>query len=152
MAFAVIDDLGAIIVIAIFSTASIDYAFLAAALVCFLFLMACNLAGIRHIACYLLLGFVLWLCILQAGIHGTVTGVLIAMAVPARPLHGRSWFVRKTRKLLARLEFLHQKRSDRGIFSDPYQYAVVESVQEMVKSATIPLRRWEGPCSDRYYC
>ena len=143
VAFAVIDDLGAIIVIAIFYTDALDYQYLAGALACLLTLYLCNVAGLRHIAIYLSIGFLLWIFTLGAGIHGTVAGVLIAVMVPARPQHGRGWFVRSSRDLIGRLERLHGRRRDQGILSDLNQHATVEALQEVARSATTPLRRWE---------
>jgi NhaA family Na+:H+ antiporter len=106
-------------------------------------LLGCNMVGLRHIAFYLSIGFLLWICILQSGIHGTVTGVLIAATVPARPRYGRGWFVRNTRHLIGHLEGLRRHRRDVGILSDLDQHATVEAVEDAVKSATTPLRRWE---------
>ncbi|MEJ2531003.1 MAG: Na+/H+ antiporter NhaA [Halioglobus sp.] len=143
VAFAVIDDLGAIVVIAIFYTASLDYWYLAGAVVCTMVLLVCNAAGLRHIVVYLAIGFVLWLFTLGAGIHGTIAGVIVAMTVPARPQHGRAWFVRSSRNLIGRLETLHRQRRDQGILSDLDQHATVETMQDVVRSATTPLRRWE---------
>lgn len=143
VAFAIIDDLGAILVIAVFYTVNLDVYFLFAGVLCMTVLLLCNVAGLRHINVYLLLGIVLWFCVVKAGIHGTVAGVLIAAAVPARPRHGQTWFIRTARQLTARVEQLHRRRRDRDILSDLDQHTAVEEVERVARSASTPLRRWE---------
>lgn len=83
-ALAIADDLGAILVIAVFYTAKISWTGLAIAGVCGFFLFVVNRRGIQHPLVYLLLGFGLWLAMLKSGVHATISGVLVAMAVPAR--------------------------------------------------------------------
>ncbi len=83
-AVAIVDDIGAVLVIALFYTASISTAFLAIAAVVVAALVALNLAGVRRAVPYLLLGIVLWIAVLLSGIHATVAGVLLAMTIPAR--------------------------------------------------------------------
>jgi Na+/H+ antiporter NhaA len=90
---------------------------------------------------YLAIGFVLWLFTLGAGIRGKIAGVIGAMTVPARPQHGRAWFVRSSRNLVGRLETLHRQRRDQGILSDLDQHATVATMQELARSVTTPLRR-----------
>jgi NhaA family Na+:H+ antiporter len=143
VAFAIVDDLGAIIVIAIFYTEAMNHTYLLGAMGSLIVLFACNVLGLRHTSIYLVVGLLLWLCLLGAGVHGTMAGVLIAAAVPARPQHGRGWFVRSTRRLIDRLELVHARRQDRGILSNPAQHAAVEAVKRAAQSASTPLRRWE---------
>ena len=89
-AIAVIDDLGAIIVIAVFyteelSTTSLSFAFGALALLAVL-----NLLGVRKLAPYLVLGAVLWTCVLKSGVHATLAGVALAMTIPLAEKDGNS--------------------------------------------------------------
>ena len=83
-AVAIVDDIGAVLVIAIFYTASISRVSLAIAAGVMLALVLLNRAGLRHAAPYLLLGIVLWVAVLSSGIHATIAGVLLAMTIPAR--------------------------------------------------------------------
>jgi len=83
-ALAIADDLGAILVIAVFYTAKISWTGLAIAGVCGVLLFAVNQRRIQHPLPYLMLGFGLWLAMLKSGVHATISGVLVAMAVPAR--------------------------------------------------------------------
>jgi len=83
-ALAIIDDLGAILVIAFFYTKTLSLAWLGAALGIFLLLLLLNYRKVNHLAFYLVPGLLLWYCMLQSGIHATLSGVLLAFAIPFR--------------------------------------------------------------------
>lgn len=83
-AVAIVDDIGAVLVIAIFYTASITRVCLEVAAVVLVALTILNLAGVRRAIPYLVLGVVLWVAMLLSGIHATIAGVLLAMTIPAR--------------------------------------------------------------------
>ncbi len=81
-ALAIIDDLGAILIIAIFYNTGISWAYLASAMGIFGVLMLLNKIGVKNLLFYLLPGVIMWYCMLQSGVHATITGVLLAFAVP----------------------------------------------------------------------
>ena len=81
-ALAVMDDLGAIVVIAIFYTATLAYTNLFIALSIFLILLALNKMKVHNLLPYLIGGGVMWYFMLHSGIHATITGVLLAFAIP----------------------------------------------------------------------
>jgi len=81
-ALAIIDDLGAILVIAVFYTKTLSLAWLAVALGIFLALLLLNKMKVSHLAFYLLPGAIMWYCMLRSGIHATLSGVLLAFAIP----------------------------------------------------------------------
>lgn len=81
-ALAVMDDLGAIIVIAIFYTTSIEFTNLFIALGVFGFLIILNLVKVYNLIPYLIGGVVMWYFMLHSGVHATITGVLLAFAIP----------------------------------------------------------------------
>lgn len=83
-AVAVIDDLGAVLIIALFYTESVALEMLAGAFVCFAAMLAMNRFGVRRIAPYVLLGLVLWTFLLQSGVHPTLAGIATAFAMPLR--------------------------------------------------------------------
>ena len=89
-ALAILDDLGAILIIALFYTADLSPAMLASAAGVLAVLFGLNRAGVRHLAPYLGLGAVLWFFVLRSGIHATVAGVLLALAVPTDRSPGRA--------------------------------------------------------------
>ena len=84
LTLAIIDDLGAIIVIALFYAGSPSIGALALAGTVLALLIAMNLRGVVRIAPYLLLGLVLWAAVLESGVHATIAGVLLAFTIPLR--------------------------------------------------------------------
>lgn len=83
-ALAIIDDLGAVIIIALFYTSSINGLALAGAAGVVVALVAMNRLGVRKLWPFLLLGAVLWALVLQSGIHATLAGVVLALTIPLR--------------------------------------------------------------------
>jgi NhaA family Na+:H+ antiporter len=83
-ALAIIDDLGAIIVIAIFYSTHFSFLYLAIALIIFCILILINRINVLSLWIYLLLGCALWLCVYRSGIHATISGVLLALTIPFR--------------------------------------------------------------------
>jgi Na+:H+ antiporter, NhaA family len=89
-AVAIIDDLGAIIVIAAFYTAQLSLPMLLAAGVGGLVLFALNRLRVMHIGPYVVVGLIVWVCVLKSGIHATLAGVVTALAIPlSRPHSNR---------------------------------------------------------------
>ena len=85
-ALAIIDDLGAIVVIALFYTASLDLVSLGAALVLLAALWGMGRAGVRSVIPYVIGGLVLWVLMFRSGIHATLAGVALAFVVPMEPV------------------------------------------------------------------
>lgn len=81
-ALAIIDDLGAILVIALFYSGGIAWGYLAASLGIFAGLLLMNRLKVKKLVFYLVPGVVMWYCMLQSGVHATITGVLLAFAIP----------------------------------------------------------------------
>lgn len=81
-ALAIIDDLGAVIIIALFYTAKLSVIDLAGAAMVVALLFALNRKGVRHLTPYLVLGALLWLLVLRSGIHATLAGVILALTIP----------------------------------------------------------------------
>ena len=81
---AIIDDIGAILIIALFYTESIDPAALAVVAVCIFFLCILNYRGNCDIPAYILIGLVLWTALLKSGVHATLAGVVLAFFIPMR--------------------------------------------------------------------
>ncbi|WP_245410854.1 Na+/H+ antiporter NhaA [Microvirga flavescens] len=81
-ALAILDDLGAIVIIAVFYTEGLDLPMLGAAAACLAVLIALNRLGVSRLAIYLTVGALLWFFVLKSGIHATLAGVLLALTVP----------------------------------------------------------------------
>ena len=100
VALAIVDDLGAVIVIAIFYTDQINMLALSLAGVSFLILVAFNRFGIHTILPYFLVGLILWFFMLESGVHATIAGVIAAMTIPSRPKLTPTDFTSHTKNLL----------------------------------------------------
>ncbi len=83
-ALAIIDDLGAVLIIAAFYTADLSLPMLGGAAAVFAVLFGMNKAGVSRLMPYLVLGAVLWFLVLKSGIHATIAGVLLALTIPLR--------------------------------------------------------------------
>ena len=89
-AVAILDDLGAIVVIALFYTDNLSLTMLLGALAGMAVLAALNRAGVMRVDVYLVVGLVVWLCVLKSGVHATLAGVVTALAIPLREPGGHS--------------------------------------------------------------
>jgi len=103
-ALAIADDIGAVLVIAVFYTEQISWISLGVGGLFFLALIAANRAGARHPLVYVVVGFGLWLAFLPSGIHATVAGVLLAITIPARPRRDSSAFPAPSESPMLRFE------------------------------------------------
>lgn len=90
LALAILDDLGAIVIIALFYTAELSPVSLALAAVGLAGLVALNRMGVVRLAGYVLVGIFLWVCVLKSGVHATLAGVALAFAIPLRTAGPRS--------------------------------------------------------------
>jgi len=90
LALAIIDDLGAIIIIAVFYTADLSIIALELAGVGVAALVVLNLSGVTRRSAYLLVGVFVWVCVLKSGIHATLAGVVVGLAIPMRSASGES--------------------------------------------------------------
>ncbi|WP_449431503.1 Na+/H+ antiporter NhaA [Pseudomonas putida] len=84
MTLAIIDDLGAIIVIALFYSGTLSSVSLLLAGACLVALLAMNRLGVVKLGPYLIVGLILWVCVLKSGVHATLAGVALALCIPLR--------------------------------------------------------------------
>lgn len=85
LTLAVVDDLAAIVIIALFYTSNLSIFALSIAALCLSALVAMNLRGVFNLSAYLLVGFILWLAVLKSGVHATLAGVALGFAIPLAP-------------------------------------------------------------------
>ena len=90
MTLAIFDDLGAIVIIALFYTSDLSLLSLSVAIVAIALLALLNRRGVLGIAPYILIGFVLWAAVLKSGVHATLAGVVTAFFIPFKKLPGES--------------------------------------------------------------
>jgi Na+:H+ antiporter, NhaA family len=104
VALAIADDIGAVLVIAIFYSSGIGWAALGTAGALLALAMGANAAGVRRTAVYAIIGLALWLAVLYSGVHATVAGVLLAFAIPSRTRINEQEFLERSRDALRRFD------------------------------------------------
>ncbi len=100
VALAIVDDLGAVIVIAVFYTDQINMLPLGLAGIMFLIMVVFNRVGIHMILPYFIVGLFMWFFMLESGVHATIAGVIAAMSIPSKPKRAPIDFSTHTRNLL----------------------------------------------------
>jgi len=144
LALAIIDDMGAVLVIALFYTGSLDPFYLSTAAATLAMLFIANRLGVRHPAFFFLGGGLVWFATLNSGVHATLAGVLVALTVPARPTHSPKYFARKSRNLISKfIRRVRNSNEDNPVLAEQRQHRLVEELQQTAKEATTPLQLWE---------
>jgi len=108
VALAIVDDLGAVLVIAVFYTETINIPALTIAVVMVVLLIALNLGGIRRSLPYILLGIILWIAMLKSGIHATLAGIFLAFTIPMRPKYDPARFLTHINEMLEQIKQSYQ--------------------------------------------
>ncbi|EHM51170.1 MAG: Na+/H+ antiporter NhaA [Yokenella regensburgei] len=90
MALAIIDDLGAIVIIALFYTNDLSLLSLGVAAAAIVVLIGLNLCGVRRTGIYILVGAILWTAVLKSGVHATLAGVIVGFLIPLKEKEGKS--------------------------------------------------------------
>ena len=141
-ALAIADDLGAVLVIAIFYTESIDYNELLYAGICLVILIAANFSGIRRTIFYAIIGFAgVWIAFIYSGVHATIAGVLIALTIPARTKIGEAAYIDKLTNYLNKFKL--EKPDDKSTLLTKEQVHVISEIQDLNKEAHTPLQKLE---------
>lgn len=141
VALAIVDDLGAVVVIAVFYTDTIEVIPSIAAALLFGLLLVFNMSGIRKTAPYLIVAILLWYALMLSGIHATLAGILGALSVPAVPRYRPERFSEHVRELMLRFDNSHQP--DKSIMTNDKLRAVVQTLENGVNSVQAPLQRLE---------
>ena len=140
VALAIVDDLGAVLVIALFYTEQIHFLPLALAGASFMVLVAFNRFGIHAILPYFIVGLFLWFFMLESGVHATIAGVIAAMAIPSRPKYTPSTLTNDTRNLLN--EYDSYPIHDEGELNEN-QKAILRNIQDRIDAVGTPAARLE---------
>jgi Na+:H+ antiporter, NhaA family len=140
-ALAIVDDLGAVLVIALFYTSEISLAALGAGCGFLLLMALANVSGVRNPLVYWLLGGAVWLAFLLSGVHATIAGVLGAMTIPARSLIDEKSFVEGGRFLLSEVE----RTAEPGVepLHHGTKHAAVQALERACENVETPLQRFE---------
>ena len=141
VALAIADDLGAVLVIALFYTQQLALDWLAGSglLVALLFIL--NYVGVRRPLPYFAVTTLLWYALLQSGVHATLAGVLCAFAIPAKPKYDPGLFSVRVKELIGRFDAHHPE--DANIMTNEKLHSVVQTLEHGVHAVQTPLQRLE---------
>ena len=140
-ALAIVDDIGAVLVIAFFYTASIDVGSVLLAAGMFALLMGMNRAGFNHPLPYAFVGVVLWFAVLSSGVHATIAGVLLAVTIPARTRIDGADFLDDSQRVLREFEDAGGDVDD--VMTNEAQQDAIFSLEHTARLAQSPLVRLE---------
>lgn len=140
VALAIVDDLGAVLVIALFYTEQIHFIPLFFATISFLLLVSFNRFGIHAILPYFLVGVIMWLFMLESGVHATIAGVIAAMAIPSKPKLTPVDFTASTKKLLNEYD-TYPVATDHTIHEN--QKAILQNIKDKIDAVNSPAARLE---------
>ncbi|MFA5516503.1 MAG: Na+/H+ antiporter NhaA [Desulfuromonadales bacterium] len=139
-ALAIVDDLGAVIVIAIFYTGDVSGASLGVVLIFLAILVAGNRLHLQNPNFYALVGFCLWVAMLKSGVHASIAGVLIGATIPVVPRFTREDFLRKTEDLLDRFR---GTGGEKGPFLEEERIGTLLAMEHVCHDSISPLQRME---------
>jgi NhaA family Na+:H+ antiporter len=140
-ALAIVDDMGAVLVIAIFYTSTINLVAIVVACIAAAVLTTLNRAGIRELGPYLFTGLVLWGALLSSGIHATIAGVILALSIPSRTKINADEFAARARKLLA--DFERSETGDLLVLTSKGQQEAIYALDIASSNVVAPLLRLE---------
>jgi NhaA family Na+:H+ antiporter len=140
VALAIVDDLGAVLVIAIFYTDQIAFLPLLLSGISFTILILFNRAGIHAILPYFIVGLFMWFFMLESGVHATIAGVLAAFTIPSRPKITPISFTNSTRNLLDEYDN-YPVATDHTLHEN--QKAILLNIKDTIDAVSTPAARLE---------
>lgn len=138
-AFAVVDDIGGILVIAIFYSSEVAYGYLVVAAVLYIFLYYMGKFGMTQKIFFLFFGVIIWYLFMQSGIHSTISGVILAFVIPARPRLDAGKYIRRIRAIVSTFPVV---QSDKMILTNE-QIATLKQVERASDRVISPLQSLE---------
>ena len=140
-ALAIVDDIVAVLVIALFYTSEISWGALGVGAVFLAALVAANLLGVGRTLVYAVLGVGLWLCFLVSGVHATIAGVLLALTVPAVSFMDPGAFLERSRYVLDRFEKAGEKGEN--VLANEERQAALHALNHAAYKLEPPLHELE---------
>ena len=141
VALAIVDDLGAVVVIALFYTEHLAMDFLIIGGILTGLLVVMNLAGLRRPSIYFIVGLLLWLALLKSGVHATLAGVITAFTIPTLPRFEPTAFSQRMRQMLDRFDASH--KPGECILRNQQMSATVQTLETGLHGVQTPLQRLE---------
>jgi Na+:H+ antiporter, NhaA family len=138
-ALAIVDDIAAVLVIAVFYTAEVSLVAVGAATACLAVLFILARLGARQPLTYILGGMVLWLAVVASGIHATIAGVALAMVIPSRTTLDSRQFLARSRRTLDHFE----SNAEGNLMTNEEQQAAIHALEEACEKVQPPLHRIE---------
>lgn len=139
LALAIVDDLGAIAVIAIFYTDDLSLPWLLAAVGMLGIVLAMNRLGVRDIFLYLIAGGITWLAVYESGVHATIAGVALGLITPVRPLIDRATFTAAGSELISHVSSLGTRSTEEA--AD--ELSALRDLEELARESQPVLERLE---------
>ncbi|THB76198.1 MAG: Na+/H+ antiporter NhaA [Desulfobulbaceae bacterium] len=149
LAIAIVDDIGAVLVIAVFYTDTIHYIALVAAGIFFVILVLANLGGVRSPIPYVIFGLAMWVAMFESGVHATLAGILVAFTIPARSAANSFMFANRMKTLSgdyqAQILGSEQQTGDvkLNVLRNNQKQIILQSMENAVNSMESPLQRLE---------
>jgi NhaA family Na+:H+ antiporter len=140
-AFAIIDDIVAVLMIAFFYTDELSWSALGVAAVLLAALAVANRAGFRHWPVYAVLGIGVWLAVFESGVHGTLAGVLVAMMIPTRAWINPREFLARARYVLD--EFETASYQPGNMLTNEHQQEATQALERLTGAVEAPLSHFE---------
>lgn len=140
VALAIVDDLGAVLVIALFYTSDIHLVQLSLALATFALMIITNRFGIRNTLLYFILGLIMWLFMLDSGVHATIAGILAALTIPSKPSQTPQDFSQHTINLLQEYD-TYPVATDYTMHEK--QKAILQNIKDRINSVSSHSSRLE---------
>ncbi len=140
-ALAIADDLGAVIVIAIFYTDTIIFTELLSAAFFLGVLIVANVAGVRRTSFYAIIGFIgVWMAFVFSGVHATIAGVLIALTIPARTKISENEYIKRLSRCLNK--FTNEQPNNNPLLTSK-QAHLIAKIDDLNEKAQTPLQKLE---------
>ena len=141
LALAIVDDIGAVLVIAVFYTSQISFVSLMIAAGLLTLLVIMNKMGVRNLIIYTIVGIALWLAFLKSGVHATVAGVLLAFTIPVSSRINTKKFKNETEVLLK--DFDNAGEHGDNVLTNSERLIIVDQIENNCEKILTPLQRFE---------